>query len=171
MKTKNLLTVVFITLLSTTTLLAQNQHPKGKKEHKFDKEKFQTMKIAYLTEKLSLTSAEAEKFWPVYNEYSDKKASLFKEMRKGKKENAEEIEMTDEEIEKAINQRIENKQKELDLEKQYLGKFKDVLPIKKVGQLYKAEDNFKKDLLRKMRDDSPRFTKPETPSTPPSPNK
>jgi len=33
------------------------------------KDKIETMHIAYLSEKLNLTSGEAEKFWPVYNEY------------------------------------------------------------------------------------------------------
>ena len=35
-------------------------------------EKIRAFKTAYLTEQLSLTSSEAEKFWPVYNEYENK---------------------------------------------------------------------------------------------------
>src|SRR5690606_28771359 len=114
--------------------------------HKPDREHFKTMKIAYLTEKLSLTPEEAEKFWPVYNEYTEKKTSIHKEFRQDKKEAMADNELTDAEAEKAINERIIVKQKELDLEKEYLAKFKAVLPVKKVGLLYHAEENFKKDL-------------------------
>ena len=33
--------------------------------------KLQALKIAFITQKLQLTSAEAEKFWPVYNQYDN----------------------------------------------------------------------------------------------------
>ncbi len=36
------------------------------------KEQIESHKIAYLTTKLSLTPNEAEKFWPLYNEFSRK---------------------------------------------------------------------------------------------------
>ncbi len=32
-------------------------------------EKVRSLKIAYITQELELTAKEAEKFWPVYNEY------------------------------------------------------------------------------------------------------
>jgi len=32
--------------------------------------KLNEIKVGFFTEKLDLTSSEAEKFWPVYNEYS-----------------------------------------------------------------------------------------------------
>lgn len=155
--------VTLVTILSATTLFAQHNR-EHKRMHKPDKEKFKTMKIAYLTEKLSLTSAEAEKFWPVYNEYSEKKMTIYKEFRKDRKEMMEDQELTDAEAEKAVNDRIIVKQKELDLEKEYLTQFKSVLPIQKVGLLYRAEENFKKDLLRKMR--APTAPTPPTPPTP-----
>jgi hypothetical protein len=34
-------------------------------------EKIQALKIAFITQKLKLTPAEAEKFWPVYNQYNN----------------------------------------------------------------------------------------------------
>ena len=39
-------------------------------KRKGHKEKIKLLKISYLTEQLDLTSLEAEKFWPVYNEHS-----------------------------------------------------------------------------------------------------
>lgn len=168
MKTKNLLTLIVVALFSTTTLLAQNHPPKDKRYHKHDKEKFQSMKIAYLTEKLSLTPDEAQKFWPVYNEYTDKKALAVEEFRKGKRVYLNTDETPDEEIEKMVNDRIILKQKELDLEKEYLARFKDILPIKKVGLLYQSEENFKRDLLRKIR---PEIPTPPNPPKAPNPEK
>ena len=36
-------------------------------------EKFSTYKIGFFTKKMNLTSQEAEKFWPIYNEYQKQK--------------------------------------------------------------------------------------------------
>jgi len=180
MITRKIIPIALIAIISTTTAFAQygkqerqTRHVKQERKsrtHKVDKEKFKSMKIAYMTDKLSLTPAEAQKFWPVYNQYTEKKATIYKEFRKEKKEMTSDKELTDSEVEKIVNQRIVIKQKELDLEKEYLAQFKKVLPIKKVAKLYRAEENFKKDLLRKMRAPTPP-TPPSPPSspTPPTP--
>ena len=74
--------------------------------------------------------------------------------------------MTDAEVEEMVIQRFEFKQKELDLEKEYHEKYKQVLPTKKVAALYKAEQSFRRELLKKLREkqksggDSPNGKKP-----------
>jgi hypothetical protein len=45
----------------------------------FDFDKFKAKKIAYITDAINLTPAEAEKFWPVYNEFEQKRFSLMEE--------------------------------------------------------------------------------------------
>ena len=55
---KKLMLVVF--LLATTVFYAQ---------HKPDCDKIKTLKIAFLTERLSLNTQEAQAFWPIYNQY------------------------------------------------------------------------------------------------------
>src|SRR5690606_1029852 len=40
------------------------------------KEQLKSMKIAFMTSELALTSAEAEKFWPIYNAYDSKQFEL-----------------------------------------------------------------------------------------------
>ena len=42
-------------------------------------EKLNNYKIGFFTKKLNFTPGEAEKFWPVYNEYQDKKALIQQE--------------------------------------------------------------------------------------------
>ena len=44
------------------------------------------------------------------------------------------------------------KQKELDLQKEYYNKYTKILSMKKVAQLYQAENQFKKELLRIIKD-------------------
>lgn len=59
MKTKIL---VFTLLLLPTLLWAQRRTDEATIEM------IKTKKIAFITEKVGLTSQEAEKFWPVYNQ-------------------------------------------------------------------------------------------------------
>ena len=42
-------------------------------------EKFSTYKIGFFTKKMNLTSQEAEKFWPVYNDYQKQKNLIQRE--------------------------------------------------------------------------------------------
>ncbi|MBP6978810.1 MAG: hypothetical protein PHD61_04510 [Bacteroidales bacterium] len=111
-------------------------------------------KIAFLTDRLSLTPEEAQRFWPVYNEYQDKKEIVQKEMFKGMDLRDMDIDvLTDEEATEIADNQIIKAQKLLDVQKEYHIKFKEVLPIQKVLKLYQAEKDFQHELLRKMRED------------------
>jgi len=144
---------IFVGFTNQTNAQNPNQGEKNEvdKPHP-KKEKIKAMKIAFITEKLDLTSDEAQKFWPVYNQYDDQKEVIFKEKREMRKAQKEASELSDGEIEQKILTHFELEQKQLDLEKAYYSKFKAVLPVKKVGKLYVAEDAFKRELLRKMKD-------------------
>lgn len=117
-------------------------------DHKPVREKVEAMKVGFMTERLNLTPEEAKVFWPVYNKYQDELESV----RKSRRENLINAkmnfdEMTDKEVEKVIESEISSRQSELDLLKKYHPQFKQVLPIKKVAKLYRAEEDFKRKLL------------------------
>ncbi len=112
-------------------------------------EKIRAARIAYITEKLGLTPAEAEKFWPIYNEFDQKRRELRlqnKDLRRNSDPNK-----SQEEIEKAaIAQQHQFRQKELDLEKDYSGRLLNVISAKKVMALPRTEKDFRDLLLRRM---------------------
>lgn len=136
----------FAIILATTSFA---QKPKGDK--KAHKEKIQAMKVGYITDKLDLSTKEAQAFWPTYNEFDTKTDALHKSMRKMHKKEASIDEMTDSEVEEMIMNTNSLRQKELDLFNEYFIKFKAILPIKKIAKLYKAEHGFKRELLKKLR--------------------
>ena len=116
-------------------------------------DKVEALKIAFLTDKLELTSKEAQTFWPLYNEYNSKMEKL----RKSKKSDFNELKnkgenFSDKELEALIKEVFASKQKELDLQKEYYDKYVKVLPVKKVALLYQAENQFKRELLRKIKE-------------------
>jgi Spy/CpxP family protein refolding chaperone len=117
------------------------------------KEKVEAMKIAYLTNQLDLTPAEAQQFWPVFNEYETKIQAIRQSRRKDKKEGSDNLDqLTDKEVEALIDSEVGFRQKELDVLKEYHAKFKAVLPIRKVAKLYRAQEDFKRELLKKIQE-------------------
>jgi len=116
-------------------------------------EKLEAMKIAFITEKLSLTTKEAQSFWPIYNEYSQK----IEKLRKTKRSDLGELKIniensSDKEIEALLSDVFDAKTKEIELQKEYYSKYTKVLPIKKVALLYQSEHQFKKELLKRIKD-------------------
>ena len=59
-----------LVLFSSLNFYAQGEKMKEKREQ------IKTMKVAFLTTELDLTSAEAEKFWPLYNEQKEASRNL-----------------------------------------------------------------------------------------------
>ena len=115
------------------------------------KEKMESMRIAFITQKVDLTPDEAQKFWPVYNEFQKKREDLHKKKREEHKNMKENIDsVSDKQIETMVDGEMSFRQKNLDLEKEYHGKFKSILPIKKVAKLYHAEDMFARHLLNQI---------------------
>jgi hypothetical protein len=60
--------------------------------------------------------------------------------------------MNEKDAEKIVDGEIVFRQQELDVLKKYHAQFKLILPIKKVAKLYRAEEDFKRELLDRIRD-------------------
>ena len=133
---------LIIAILCPLFMLAQN--------HKMDKkrEKIEVQKIAFITKQLDLTPEEAQKFWPVYNQFSDARKQLHEQHKKNRK-NIDDL--SDSEIEQIIDNHIILDQKELDIKKKYHAEFKKVLSNKKIAKLYHSEDQFKRELLKRIK--------------------
>ncbi|MCW3104261.1 MAG: hypothetical protein JWO09_2701 [Bacteroidetes bacterium] len=147
---------IFLSAVSFAQQGSPPPPPKNKERREAKRDNIESMKIAFLTKKLDLTPEEAQLFWPVYNQYTDKLQELRKKRRmdsKDAKHNVEE--MSDKDVEAAVDSEMAFRQKELDIQKEYHAKFKAVLPIKKVAKLYQAEEQFKRVLLDELKRDKP----------------
>lgn len=113
-------------------------------------DRIESQKVAFLTKEMDLTSEESQKFWPVYNQFNKERQEIRKQMKEALKPGKPIEECSDAELQKIMENTMSNKQKELDLEKQYHTKFLAVLPVKKVAKLYMAEEKFKRMLLERM---------------------
>lgn len=109
------------------------------------KDKVEALRIAYITEKVELTSHEAEKFWPVYNEYNDKIKAIRRNMRKSYRDRSEN--MSEKEAEQLYLIFIQSKQAEADVHRQYNEKLKGIIGAKKMVKLHVAEEEFRRKVM------------------------
>jgi hypothetical protein len=136
--------ILFILSVFALTFNGMAQQPSSR-------EKIEAAKIGFISERLALTPKQAQTFWPMYNEYSAKKKDIRKAIKQLKIENNDNE--TDSEILEDIRKINFYKQKEVDIEKEYVEKFLTVLSPKQLADLYKAEKQFTKILLDKLKDD------------------
>lgn len=116
-------------------------------------ERIRTEKIAFFTRRLNLTSEEAERFWPVYNDFSNRRMKMNQERNalvKYASQNYSNLSAA--ELEEAGDKLIEFQLNEADLAREYHEKFKKVLPPEKVIKLYAAEVQFNTFLLNQLQD-------------------
>ncbi|MFN4882093.1 MAG: hypothetical protein ACK5AS_03460 [Bacteroidota bacterium] len=138
-------TIILIALLQPLFALSQESAESRK-------DKIESLRIAYITKELSLSTNEAQQFWPVYNQFQEE----LKVIRKNRKLDIMEAKinfdsMTDVEIAKMVDGDFQFQQLELDLRKKYVEEYKKVLPVRKVAKLLRAEHTFKIELLREFR--------------------
>lgn len=139
---------IIIFLIISFTLFSIACKPK----HEKSEEMLKVEKIAFFTQKLNLTSQEAENFWPVYNEYWQRKNQIIDNKRTAMKYCSDNIEkMTNEEIIKYADMYINFQKQESDLLIEFNEKFKNVLPPSKVLKLYQTDYDFKTYLLQQIK--------------------
>ena len=110
-----------------------------------DQDRLKSMRVAYMTEKLDLTPAEAEKFWPIYNEYQAAHEGIEKRARDDSPDLAT---MSDQELEDHIRSNFDRMESLIDLKRSYLDKFKTVLPQRKAAMVFAVEHEFIKEIVR-----------------------
>jgi Spy/CpxP family protein refolding chaperone len=142
MKIKNLL-IVF-TLLISVSFFAQRKDGDKRSQIK-------SLKVAYITTELNLTTDESSKFWPIFNAYENKQRTLRKENMLLYKSKSQAEEISEKEASNLITQ-MESLDAELyELKKKFISNLKDILPAVKIIKLKQVEDEFTRKLLQQYR--------------------
>jgi hypothetical protein len=118
------------------------------------RDKIDALRVMFITSKVALTNQESQLFWPLYNEYNDKADNLKKSFRQQFIKNVDYSTLSDKEAEAYLVAELTLKQKEYELSKEYYEKFKKVLPIKKIALIRRAEEDFKKELIKNIKGNS-----------------
>ena len=112
--------------------------------------KIQDAKVAIITNRLSLTAEQSAGFWPVYNEFSQKRRDIHRSQRKIINEKKAEGK-TDEQVLNNLKEVQDLRQQELDLDKEYQNRFLKVITASQVIELYKAERTFNDMLIQRLK--------------------
>ena len=115
-------------------------------------QEIKAQRTAFLTQRLDLSPAEAEKFWPVFNQYDKEQEVVRKELRDMHRGMRKDTEVSEAEAAAAIDKELAARQKELDIRKKYAADFKKTIGAVKTLKLAKAERDFRKELIKRFRD-------------------
>jgi hypothetical protein len=135
--------VVLIIMMILSSLRVSAQNP--------NLEKLNSYKIAFFTQKLNLTPQEAEKFWPLYNDYQDRKNKIQVErvqMTRTVVQNG--ANMSDKELTELGDKYFGLEIKEADLSKEFYNNMKGILPPLKILKFYQVENQYKLVLLNEL---------------------
>jgi hypothetical protein len=120
LKMKKYILILFVLLVSCSGIKAQDPGSDTRAE------KIQTLKIAFINQKLQLTTDEAEKFWPIYNQYDNEIHSIPK------------------------GDAIPTEEKFLNIRKKYAPSFEKVIGPQKLNKFFNAERDFRDILIRRL---------------------
>ncbi|NOQ27594.1 MAG: hypothetical protein GQ564_19700 [Bacteroidales bacterium] len=123
-------------------------------ETKLDREQeIKSQRIAFFTDKIGLTPEEAQIFWPIYNNYWAKKNQIISTRKEKMSFFADHSnDMSNDEMIRYADQYISFEMALAELLDEYHIKFKKILPIEKVMNIYLADYEFKTFLLKKIRE-------------------
>lgn len=123
------LTVALFLLMAGYAQEQPQQQPDPKTE-----EKIQAMEVGYISQKLNLSTEEAQKFWPIYNEY---KKDIHLVLRNYKQNPDADM--------------LDRDQKILDIRKRYRDRFTGVIGPLRVRTFFQAEGDFRKALMNRLK--------------------
>ncbi len=113
-----------------------------------DPEKLQAARIAFITSRIDLKPEQAEKFWPVFNKYTEQRESTMKsmsELNRGMES------ISEEEAKSRIQKRLQLQQKMLDDEKAFTAEISKVISAKQVLMLNNIARDFNRHIYQRQR--------------------
>ena len=135
---KNTITFLLLILITSSAFAQPRLQQK--------KEQIKSLKIAYITEELNLTSEESAKFWPLYNAYEDKRSEFRHEKIRGYMDrlNANDIDkMSDKDATALLNQMETTEDEAYQSRKKFISSLKGVIPPIKIIKLKKNQFRMK----------------------------
>lgn len=147
MNTKHLqLTLIFLLFGLFTAIAQQRPEPKPG-------ERIEQLKIAFLTRQIDLTPDEARQFWPLYNNYQ----KILVEQRDNQLETMREMPadfeaMTDADINQMVDSRMSQAETIHKARVEFLLSIREFLPPVKVARYFRAEEQFRRQALERLRE-------------------
>lgn len=114
--------------------------------HQREIDRITQIKIAKLTNDMRMNKTQAQKFWPIYNEFDNQRKEIRREIRNLSKNLSE-----DDDIYKKQQKVLDLKQQELDLTRRYKYSFLKVISEEQYGTMLASEERFNQALLERLK--------------------
>ncbi len=134
--------IILMMIVSMATMLVYGQNQKAR-------ERIEAARIALITKELNLTPDQAKTFWPIYNEFMNKRSELVKKF-KLEKANFDAANSTEDERKRLVARGLEIKQQKLNLEKDYSDRLLKIISSRQIIRLRGAEDKFRQMVLERL---------------------
>lgn len=121
--------IPLLLLLISSSLMAQAQDDAKQPDREKKMQDIEALKVAFLSRELELSPEDAQKFWPVYNQYNRELTTAYQ-----RNENV-----------------IDREEKVLEVRKKYKGQLSSVLGEQRMNRMFNAEGRFHQVLINVMR--------------------
>lgn len=120
----------------------------GQRPHDERVEAIESRRVAYITNKISLTRQQARAFWPIYNEYNEKVEALGEEIRE-KRQGLPPVEsLSKAQAANYVEDELKRFEMSAQLRREYTEKMLEVISVNQVAMLFEAERSFNRMLFR-----------------------
>lgn len=139
---KKLLFITFLLLITTSSVVAQ----------KMNRQNIRLLKTAFITEAIILKPKEAEKFWPIYNQYSNQLQQLKFKLEGGKMQEIKAAggidNISEAKAQEIINQSLIFEKEVYETKIKMVNELSKIISAHQIVKLQKAERDFNKKILQ-----------------------
>ena len=148
MNVKNRMPILLIfTMCLSVTLSAQRPNLSRNNPQRPNVERVKAVRVALLTQKMSLSTEEAEKFWPVYNDYEKEQ----KKIREKFQPNKNIMALDDALVEKHLLGLLDMEEELVKMKKKYYQNFSKIIGYRKVAILAKSDREFYLAMIERLK--------------------
>lgn len=140
---KKIVFMFFLLILEYQFTCAQspNNDEPFKRRLEAKKQEIEVAKKQFITTRINLSAEQSDKFWGIYDIYIQEKIKLKRNIRRITRNNIS-VAASDEQLSKTIDEMIDLKQQEIDLEKKLKTDILKIINIRQLAELYRSEQDF-----------------------------
>ena len=122
-------------------------------KQRISSEKIDAYKKIYLTQRLNLDQKNESKFWKAYNIYQDSLKENYRQRRlKYRTINLDSSNFSEKEYEQYIADFMDYEKRKIDLRAKLIVDLKEFMSLKKTGKLFRLEDEFRREMMKKLQE-------------------
>lgn len=139
---KKLLFITVLLLFTSSNVFSQ----------KMNRQNIKLLKTAFITDAIALQPKEAEKFWPIYNQYSDQIQQLKFKLEGGKMQEIKAAggidNISESKAKEIINQSLIHEKEIFEAKTKMIEELSKIISAHQIVRLQKAERDFNKRILQ-----------------------